>query len=392
MRSLKALVTMLLVLFLISTAMPAMAQGAPVRRIVVFSDTAVNEAAREALVRRFGGEALKHLHLINGMVVLLPPQAEAALAQAPGVLRVENDPLAYALAKPVNPGKPPKTPAPQPSEEMPWGVDRIDAELAWSATRGTGIRVAVIDSGIDLDHPDLRVYGGYNAINPRKSYNDDYGHGTHVAGTIAALDNGIGVIGVAPEAHLYAVKVLNSRGIGFVSDIIEGLDWCIQNGMQVANMSLGGGGTTSYHQAIIAAHGAGIIIVAAAGNDGVEDSVNYPAKYPETIAVSATDSSDALASFSSRGPEVDLAAPGVAIPSTWNDGYYKDGSGTSMATPHVAGTAALVLAAGRAATPEEVRSRLLATADDLGVDGFDNWYGYGLVDAEEAATGNQTSP
>ncbi len=308
------------------------------------------------------------------------------------MLRVEDDPIAYALGKPSNPAKPPKTPPPQPAEVLPWGVDRIDADLAWATTRGAGIKVAVIDTGIDLDHPDLKenIKGGYNALNPRKSCNDDNGHGTHVAGIIAARQNGIGVVGVAPEADLYAVKVLNSRGIGFVSDIIEGLDWCIQNGIQVANMSLGGGGTTSYHEAIQKAYQAGIVLVAAAGNDGVDNSVNYPAAYPEVIAVSATDSNDVLSSFSSRGPEVELAAPGVEIDSTWNDGYYRTASGTSMATPHVSGAAALVLAAGRANTPDDVRAILQSTADDLGAEGRDAWYGWGLVDAEEAATGAQT--
>jgi subtilisin family serine protease len=399
MRSLKVLLTVGLVLLLISTAMPAMAQGAPVRRIVVFDATAPTEGAREALVRRLGGDTLKHLPLVNGMVVLLPPEAAVALARAPGVLRVEEDPLVYALALPVNRINPRPVPAPQPPESLPWGVNRIDADLAWAASRGAGIKVAVIDTGIALNHLDLKanIKGGYNAISPLRSYNDDNGHGTHVAGTIAAVDNEIGVIGVAPQAHLYAVKVLNSSGVGYVSDVIVGLDWCIQNKMQVINMSLGGGGTTSYHSAIKRAHGAGIVIVAAAGNDGMENSVNYPAKYDETIAVSATDGNNTLASWSSRGPEVDLAAPGVAILSTWNNGYYREGSGTSMATPHVAGTVALVLAMWGATTPspaipEEVRMLLHRTADDLNEDGFDNWYGWGLVDAEEAVTGNQTLP
>jgi len=391
MRPLKVFWVMCVVLLLVSSALPAEAQGsvsAPVRRIVVFEGTALNEPAREALVRQFGGVVIKRLPLVNGMAVLLPPQAAAALANMPGVLRVEDDPVVYAL------GKPPKTPPPQPQEMLPWGVDRIDADLAWGVSRGTGIKVAVLDTGIDLDHPDLKgnVKGGYNAINPRKSYNDDNGHGTHVAGIIAALDNEIGVVGVAPEASLYAVKVLDSRGTGFVSDIIEGLDWAMQNGMQVVNMSLGGGGTTSFHEAITRAYEAGIVLVAAAGNDGTENSVNYPAAYPEVIAVSATDKNDTLASWSSRGPEVELAAPGVDILSTWNDGYYRSASGTSMAAPHVTGTVAQVLAAGRASTPAEVRTLLQSTADDLGTSGFDSWYGYGLVDAEEATTGFQTSP
>ena len=374
------------------------------RKIVIFQDGALSEAAREALVREFGGVVTKHLRLVNGMAVLLPPRAEEALVQRSEVTRVDDDLVVHARPRPENPGKPPKatpTPAPAPPpEDIPWGVDRIDAELAWAITQGGLVKVAVVDSGIDLDHPDLKVWGGVNTINPRKSYNDDYGHGTHVAGTIAALDNDIGVVGVAPEAKLYAVKVLNRSGIGFLSDVIEGLQWAIDNGMQVVNMSIGGGGNETYHDAIIAVYNAGITIVAAAGNDGPsEDTVTYPAKYPETIAVSAIDQSDTIAGFSSRGPEVDLAAPGVNVNSTWNDGGYKEGSGTSMATPHVAGTAALVIASGRATDTnnndrinDEIRTLLQTTADDLGATGTDNLYGYGLVDAEEAATGTQTNP
>jgi len=356
------------------------AEAAFGRKIVVFNPAVVNEPAQEALVKAVGGVILKDLPLINGKAVLLPPQAEAALGRIPGVVRIDPDVIVEAF------GKPPKPP---PAETLPWGVDRIDAELAWATSTGTGVKVAIVDTGIDLDHPDLQanIKGNVNTINPRKTGDDDNGHGTHVAGTVAAIDNDIGVIGTSPTAYLYAVKVLSRTGSGFLSDVIEGLQWCIDNGMQVVNMSLGtSSNVQSFHNAVIAVNNAGIVQVAAAGNAS-GGPVIYPAAYEEVIAVSATDSTDTIASFSSIGPEVELAAPGVNIPSTWKGGGYNTISGTSMAAPHVTGTVALAIAAGLT----DVRATLQATADDLGATGKDIYYGYGLVDAEEAASGTQTA-
>jgi len=238
-------------------------------------------------------------------------------------------------------------------------------------------------------------------------WDDDSGHGTRCAGIVAAVDNDIGVIGVAPQAWLYGVKVLDRRGSGYVSDVILGIEWSIENEMQVISMSLGtSSDVQSFHDACDAAYTAGIVLVAAAGNSGDTDpdsDVIYPAKYASVIAVAATDDTDTRASWSSDGPEVELAAPGVDIFSTWKGGEYETKSGTSMACPHVARTAALVLAAPEDTardsiangdgtwTNEEVRAVLQATADDLGAEGFDNYYGHGLVDAEEVATGTETA-
>ncbi|MEW6033353.1 MAG: S8 family peptidase [Chloroflexota bacterium] len=391
-RRLAATVFALLVLMalVLSLAGPALGKTADrptepaARKIVVFQDWIVNQAAQDILLDRTGAVKLKHLPLINAAVVLAGPSNERALQQMPEVLRVDEDALVYIQAKPP---KPPPTP---PAEALPWGVDRIDADLVWASNTGVGVKVAVLDTGIDLKHLDLSVAGGTNTINPLKSANDDNGHGTHVAGIIAALDNEIGAVGVAPGVSLYAVKVLNRRGSGFTSDIIEGVQWSIANGMQVVNMSFGtASDVQSFHDALIAAYNAGIVLVAATGNSGPADNtVLYPAKYAEVIAVSATDSADTVASFSSRGPQVELAAPGISIFSTYKGNSYATLSGTSMASPHVAGTAALVIASGQSG----VRAILQATADDLGDTGWDNLYGYGLVDAQEAATGVQTLP
>ena len=339
--------------------------------------------ADEDTIRGLGGETRHTYNIIDAKAVEIPEQAIDRIKKNPRVAYVEEDVEVYAL-----------------EETLPWGVDRIDAELVHPANKGTGVKVAIIDSGIDKDHPDLEanIKGGVNFVStpPWKpadpdKWDDDNGHGTHCAGTVAAVDNEEGVIGVAPEAYLYGVKVLGKTGSGYVSDVIAGIDWSVTNNMQIISLSLGGGDLESMESACDEANNAGIVVVAAAGNSGPEDdTVIYPAKYESVIAVSATDNTDTIAAFSSRGPEVELAAPGVSILSTYPGGY-ATASGTSMACPHVAGTAALVIASGITDgndndwINDEVRARLQSTADDLGATGLDNWYGHGLVDADEAA-------
>ena len=382
-----------LVLSLGGTVLTSEAAPEPMqRKIVVFQTWFENDVAQEELINRFNGVKIKDLDLIHAKAVYLPPKAEAALARQFGVLRIDDDVEVFALAKPI---KVEKTPKPQPAEVLPWGVDRIDADLAWGITTGDPIKVAIVDTGIDVKHPDLKdnLKGGVSTVGYTSSYNDDNGHGTHVAGIAAAIDNEIGVIGVGPQIDLYAVKVLDRRGSGYLSDVIEGLDWAIQNKMEVVNMSLGtSSNVASFQETVQRVYAAGITQVAAAGNTG--GAVIYPAAYPEVIAVSATDSTDTLASWSSRGPEIDLAAPGVSIYSTYKGQTYKTLSGTSMAAPHVTGAAALVLTqvakcdtdSSGSCSPAEVQQRLEATAEDLGTVGRDDLYGSGLVNAEKAVT------
>jgi len=369
------------------------------RKIVVFKE-GISDIVKKQVVLRHKCTFIKNLHLVNAAVVilpLLPEQAEVArkaLLGEENVVRVDDDLIVKATKKPDNPpGKPGnggKKPKPQPEETLPWGVDRIDAEVVWSTYTGSGINVAILDTGIDTDHPDLKdnIKGGINIINPRKSYNDDNGHGTHCAGIVVALDNEIGVIGVAPEAFLYAVKVLDRRGSGWLSDVIEGIEWCIGK-VQIINMSFG---SDSYSKSLEEAckkayNEKNILLVAAAGNDGNEagsgDNVDYPAAYNSVIAVAATDKNDERARWSSTGPGVELSAPGVDILSTWLGGTYEEHSGTSMAAPHVTGVAALVISFGTTSAPE-VRATLTSTAEDLGDPGWDTKYGYGLVDAASA--------
>jgi len=231
--------------------------------------------------------------------------------------------------------------------EMPWGVVRVNAQKAWTKTRGAGVRVAVIDTGVDCSHPDLAAncVSGYNAFDKKKAPMDDQGHGTHVAGTIGAVADGKGVVGVAPSVKIVPVKVLDAKGGGRLTTIIKGLIWVGNNNIDVANMSLGSPmGTIFMRLAVSYAKSRGVAVIAAAGNSG--KSVGYPAAYGNTIAVSASDSNDGIAKFSSRGKQVDFIAPGVDIKSTLPGGKYGRYSGTSMATPHVAGLAALAVAQG----------------------------------------------
>ena len=359
------------------------------RKIVVFQ-TGLNDAAKDKIIAHTGGAKLKNLDLIGAKAVWVPDRSAAAkLAASPGVVRVDDDVVVEALIRGGISAKPAPS---QPAEVLPWGIDRIDAELVWpSGNTANLIRVGIIDTGISNTHPDLlaNIKGGVNTINPRKNWNDDNGHGSHVAGIVAAIDNNIGVIGVGPAIDLYAIKVLDRNGSGYLSDVIEGIQWAVANNMQVVNMSLGtASNIQSFHDAVIAAKNAGIVTVAAAGNGGgsTNESVIFPAAYPEAIAVSATDNTDTIAWWSSRGPEVDLAAPGVSIYSTYKGTGYATLSGTSMASPHVAGAAALVIASKTcgSCSPDEVQIKLQATAVDLGATGFDNLYGWGLVNAYAA--------
>lgn len=277
--------------------------------------------------------------------------------------------------------------------EAPWGINRVHAPSAWPITEGKGVKVAVIDTGIDSNNADLAgsVDGGYSAITKTENpadYQDDNGHGSHVAGTIAAHRDGKGVVGVAPQARLYAVKVLDADGSGNLSDVIDGIVWAAKNHMDVANMSLGAPvDSEAMKRAVRFARGSGVVIVAAAGNSG--GSVGFPGAYEDTIAVAASDYNDKLASFSSRGPEVDFIAPGVDVLSTrMGGGLPVSFSGTSMASPHVAGLAALVVSQGYVGLngPDGVFAQLKKAATPLTTAGMTaEQQGMGMIDAGKLA-------
>ena len=400
----KFFVGIILILLLATSIIFSHAINAQVlsKRVIVTFRQDASQNIQDTIIEPFKAERVKRLSFINSQVLKLTSSQITALSKNSKVLRVEEDAQAFALCHRwwhrCNTPTPTKGPSPTPTntptptppalpQPIPWGVDRVDADNVWASTTADSVKVAVIDTGVDLDHPDLtgNIKGGVNTIQSWKNADDDNGHGSHVAGIIAALNNTVGVVGMGPEIDLYAVKVLNRNGSGYVSDIIEGIDWSINNNINVINMSLGTtSDVVSFHDAVTAARNAGIVIVAAAGNSGPgNNTVIYPAKYPESIAVSATDSLDGQPSFSSRGPEVDLAGPGVSIYSTYKNGGYATLSGTSMATPHVAGAAALVLATHPGFTPSQVQSYLEANAEFLGSLSSDQ-QGFGLVDAEKA--------
>ena len=288
-------------------------------------------------------------------------------------------------------------------QKLPWNIEMVRANDVWDRVTGKDVKVAIVDTGIDEDHPDLTVSGGASFVEAVGHWDDDHGHGTHCAGIAGARNNTTGVIGVAPECSLYAVKVLSGRGSGQLSWILGGMGWAQRNGMQVVSMSLGSNVNTpdadcvvAYQRAAQQLIDAGCIVIAAAGNNGRESNpwVGNPARCSAFMAVAAVDRDRQLASFSSRGPEtlgplqgVEISAPGVSINSTFRGGGYRELSGTSMACPHVSGAAALLKQLHPTWTPDRIRSRLKETAADLGVPGNDPEHGAGLLDCHRAVFG-----
>lgn len=277
------------------------------------------------------------------------------------------------------------------SETVDWGLAQFGVPDLWQQTEGKGVTVGVIDTGCDLDHPDLdgALESAKDFSRSRSGPRDMAGHGTHVAGVIAARRDGRGVVGVAPQCRLLIAKGLGDDGSGDSRGIAQAVDWCCEQGADVISMSLGSPQPDTFILAAIRrAVQAGKFVIAAAGNDGRPMSVNYPARYPETIAVAAVDRDGKVARFSSQGPQVDIAAPGQDILSTYLNGGYARLSGTSMATPFVSGVVSLVIArhceAECVTTPvdniDQLREHLKRTAKDVGPVGHDSAYGWGLID------------
>lgn len=411
-------------------------------RVLIAFDKPVGRS-EHALVRAHGGKIKYSYSIVNAIAAQMPESALAGLAQNPHVTSIDLDDEVYAVDTEL---------------ENSWGVKRIqsgDVHTIPYSNKGTGVKIGIIDSGVNYYHPDLNdnfdsLNRGYDFYYYDYDPMDVYGHGTHVAGTACAEDNDngtadengdplYGVVGVAPDCDLYSLRVLNEEGAGYWSDIIAAVEWSTGVEMQiynvftgewltvqgtkmdVINLSLGKdrdpGGTVQ--QAFDNAEAQGVVIVAAAGNSGNPSGKGsntiYPANFDSVIAVAATDSSNNRASFSSTGDKVEVAAPGVSVYSSWNDDTdyygnptvcrggdvnecYKYGSGTSMASPHVAGVAALVVAAGvpdyngdGVMNNRDVRAILQDSAIDLGDAGRDPQFGYGLVNALNAvqmASGN----
>ncbi len=314
----------------------------------------------------------------------------AALRSNPNVLYAEPDYI--ALAQPTIPN--------DTYYGRQWGLSKIDAPAAWDVTTGSSaVVIAIVDTGIDLNHEDFSCAGKltaarWNFVANNNNPDDDNGHGTHVAGIAAACsNNGKGVAGVAWGARLMPVKVLDSGGSGYYSDVAAGITYAVNNGAKIINLSLGGvSDDSTLANAVQYAHDHGALVVAAAGNCAQGGSgcgypanpIIYPAAYPNVLAVAATDSGDNWGNFSEYQPYVGVAAPGVAIYSTLLGGSYGSMSGTSMATPYVSGLAALLWSFSPSFTADQIASTLEATADDLGAPGRDDYFGYGRINAGRA--------
>jgi subtilisin len=285
--------------------------------------------------------------------------------------------------------------AASPKQVIDWGVSLVQAPQMWSMTKGEGVKVAVLDTGIDASHPDLAanfVKGKNFTTSNSSDYHDRQGHGTHCAGVIAGCDNMVGIVGVAPRAQLYIGKVLGDNGSGSLQAIVNGIDWAIAEKVDIISMSLGCSEDPgeAFHDAFRRARAAGIVIIAASGNENT--SVGWPAAYEECIAVGAVDNTFGRASFSNFGQELDVAAPGVDILSTYPVGRYAKLSGTSMATPMVAGVAALMQAfcrnMGVVATPDKIVQMITERSVDMGQAGDDDMFGNGLINVSRMVKGN----
>lgn len=268
-----------------------------------------------------------------------------------------------------------------------WNLNQIEIEQGWNFSNGDQVTIAIIDTGVDPEHADLegKLIDGYNAIDDSDNFADTHGHGTHVAGIAAALTNNVtGIAGVSWESYIIPIKVLNEQGEGSSYEVAKGIYWAVDHGADVINMSLG-----DYHSsdllydAIRYAYEQDVILIAASGNDNVQDPM-YPARYPEVLTVAAVNDERNRAFFSNFGDHIDVAAPGEHIPSLFPNNHYVVMSGTSMAAPHVAGLAALLRSNNPNLTNDDIYQIITNTATDLGVDGFDPYYGYGEIDVHSA--------
>ncbi|ADY57266.1 Subtilisin [Syntrophobotulus glycolicus DSM 8271] len=386
----------------------AEASGRQNPRLVVkiTPETRIETIARETGGRLVRKSALDYATLEYDGASLSPEQIREKVLQAGGVLHAEwsnactidspgtIDSLGTKLSGSETD---PDGELTEPRYPLQWAIQNIRADKVWDeGATGQGIVVAVIDTGVDLDHPDLKgqLVPGYNAITGSTAAGaarDDNGHGTSVAGAIAAGKNGIGILGVAYGARIMPVKAMDSKGSGENDVIADGIVWAVDHGAKIINLSMGAERQTAvFDEALDYALDKGCLVVAASGNtDAVThlSGVAYPGAYPGILAVSAIDSSNLITDFSRVGPEIELAAPGKRI---LTDYWSQDTSGeayatgTSIAAPIVSGAAALIWSRYPALAAQEVRQLLLNSAADLGTTGRDDDYGYGKVDCYRA--------
>jgi len=334
----------------------------------------VNELFSET-AESINAQIVQSIPSSNTMAMMLTNEQRIQLENNLSVQSIEVDPKRYLSA-----------------ESTPYGIIMVQAQQL-SDAGSVNQKVCIMDTGYTLNHADLPNSGvtgddGYGSNDSGNWYNDGNGHGTHVAGTIAAIGgNNQGVVGVnsSGKLGLHIVKVFDDSGSwAYGSDLIQAVAQCKAAGATVISMSLGGGGSSTAEKAAFDnAYASGILSIAAAGNDG-NSTMSYPASYNSVMSVAAVDSSGNVANFSQYNSQVEISAPGVGVNSTYNDGGYKSLSGTSMATPHVSGVAALVWGNNPDCTVQEIRDGLNASAQDKGSNGRDNYYGYGIVKAKDA--------
>jgi len=335
------------------------------------------------IINKNGGKITNTISMDDSKTVIInvPAQTTNFLtgqARASGVTRFVEPNIQFKIDSTPN----------DPLWSYQWGPQMIKADYAWNTNTGSDtVLVAVVDTGIDYTHPDLManyVPLGYDWVNNHTAPMDDHGHGTHCAGIIAAtLNNNIGIAGIA-QVKVMAEKALNATGYGTSTDLANAIIHATDQGAKIISNSWGSNVSSSVIQdAITYATTKGVLVLASAGNSGI-NTPQYPGAYDEVICVTATDHNDQLAEFSTYGDWVDVAAPGVEIASTYPNNSYAFRSGTSMACPHAAGTAALIWSQYPNMTADLVRYQLERTSDDLGPTGFDGFYGHGRINAKKA--------
>ncbi|MDC3411968.1 S8 family peptidase [Aquibacillus sp. 3ASR75-11] len=330
-------------------------------RVVVTFNNEVNES----VIENQGGYIEEQFRFLPAVIAMIPSIKVTGIEKAPSVLQVQKDSTASVTGQLTD-----------------WGINSINTPILWNeGYTGKGVKVAIIDTGISNDHPDLNISGGKSFVSYTSSYDDDNGHGTHIAGTIAALDNNYGYVGVAPDAQIYALKAMDSNGKGSTIDLALAIDWAIQNNMDIINLSFEFRESVDYIEELInEAYEKGILVVAAAGNNGQQDgTIAYPAKYPSVIAVGAVNSNYKLPTFSKTGATLEIVAPGVNINSTYVNNGFAEMSGTSMATAYGSGYLALLKEAYPTLQATNIRNIMQEKALDLGVPGKDPLYGYGFI-------------
>ena len=373
-----------------SVDLSALNDESTVQYIIKFKDEAIQKSVgdnagqtlrsslrADNILAKASIKALAHLPSVNASVAKLTAKQRALLANDPQVEYIEEDSKRYLLDV--------ITPL---AQTTPYGITMVQANQVSDSSAGN-TKVCVIDTGWTAGHEDLQNSGvtGYSFSGHGNWYQDGNGHGTHVAGTMVALNNNSGVVGTigSGQAGVHIVKIFNNSGNWtYASNLIQGIQSCKDAGAKVVNMSLGGGSSNqTENTAMTNFYNGGMLLVAAAGNSG-NTSFSYPASYNAVVSVAAVNSSATLASFSQRNSQVEIAGPGVSVSSTWNNGSYNSISGTSMASPHVAGVAALVWSNHPNCTAAQIRNALNATAEDRGAAGRDTSYGWGIVKAKAA--------